>query len=201
VRLLVATTNPGKIREIRALLDGLPIDLVTLRDLPPIPEPEETGTTFAANARLKARYYASRTGLPSVAEDSGLEIAALDGAPGVRSARWHGDDYAVKFRRIYELLASRGGGGSAARFVAAVAFAAGDDVLFETEGVVEGEIAPEPRGVNGFGYDPVFFYPPFGCTLAEVDDAAKTSVSHRGAAFRSFRTYLAGMLDGLGRSA
>ena len=189
-RVLIATTNPGKIREIRGILAEAPVDLVTLADLPAIAEPEETGTTFAENARLKALYYAAATGMPSVADDSGIEIDALDKAPGVHSARWHGYDYEVKFRRIYELLAERGVATSPARFVAAVAFAEDGRVAFESRGVVEGTIAPEPKGSHGFGYDPVFFYPPLGCTLAEVDGDARARVSHRGAAFRAFRDYL-----------
>ena len=107
MRLVVATTNPGKIREINDILArraGSRVELVSLRDFPTIVEPEETGATFAENARLKALYYSEATGLPSVADDSGLEIDALDNAPGVHSARWHGTDYAVKFRKIYELL-------------------------------------------------------------------------------------------------
>jgi len=114
--LLVATTNPGKLHEIAGILHGLPIELLTLRDVPALEEPEETGTTFADNARLKALYYARRTGLLTVADDSGLEIDALDNAPGVHSARWHGTDYAVKFAKIRELLAVRGRDGSAARY-------------------------------------------------------------------------------------
>jgi XTP/dITP diphosphohydrolase len=190
VKLLVASTNPGKIREITAILDGMDVDLVTLRDLPHLPEPEETGATFAENARLKALYYARATGIPSVADDSGLEIEALDNAPGIHSARWHGTDYRLKFQKIYELLRARGAVGSRARFVAAVAFAMDGAVVFEAEGVVTGEIASEPRGTGGFGYDPIFFYPPYGCTLAEVDGAAKAAVSHRGQAFRAFRQHL-----------
>jgi XTP/dITP diphosphohydrolase len=190
VRLLVASTNTGKIREIAAILDGLDIDLVTLRDLPPIREPDETGATFADNARLKALYYAGATGIPSVADDSGLEIDALDNAPGVQSARWEGSDYRVKFQKIYERLQARGITRSPARFVAAVAFAVAGEVVFESEGVVEGEIAPEPRGTGGFGYDPIFFYPPYRRTLAEVDFDQKAAVSHRGQAFRAFREYL-----------
>ena len=188
--LLIATTNPGKLREITGILAGVPVKLLTLDDLPPIEEPEETGTTFAENARLKARFYAARTGLTSVADDSGLEIQALDNAPGVHSARWHGTDYAVKFARIRELLAARGLDGSAARFVCHVAVAEGSTVLFEAEGVVHGELTPEPRGTNGFGYDQIFFYPPHGRTLAELDQAAKAAVSHRGQAFRRLRDYL-----------
>ena len=189
-KVLVATTNPGKIREITAILEGAPVTLVTLTSFPGIVEPEETGTTFLENARLKALYYATATGLPSVADDSGLEIEALDNAPGVHSARWHGTDYGVKFRMIYQLLSERGLETSPARFVAAVAFAADGRIAFEGRGVVEGEIAREPAGTQGFGYDPIFFYPPYGCTLAQVDGDAKARVSHRGAAFRAFRDYL-----------
>ena len=190
MKLLIATTNPGKIREIREILDGAPVDLLTLDDFPDMREPEENGATFAENARLKALYYNAATGLPAVADDSGLEIEALGNAPGVHSARWHGTDYAVKFATIYEVLRQRGISSSRARFVAAVAFAADGAIGFETEGIVTGEIAPEPRGTHGFGYDPIFFYPPLGCTLAEVDGDAKAAVSHRGAAFRNFKQYL-----------
>jgi XTP/dITP diphosphohydrolase len=189
-KLVVATTNPGKLREILDVLDTVPIGLIPLTALADIPEPEETGRTFADNARLKALYYAQATGLPSVADDSGIEIAALDHAPGVHSARWHGTDYAVKFHRIYELLRDRGLNTSPARFVCQVALATPRRVLFESEGIINGEIAPEPRGTNGFGYDPIFFYPPFGCTLAELDLPRKASVSHRGEAFAKLRDHL-----------
>ena len=189
-KILIATTNPGKIREIREILSGVPADLVTLADLPAIDEPEENGATFAENARLKALYYAAATGLPSVADDSGIEIDALDKAPGVHSARWHGYDYAVKFRKIYELLAEKAVATSAARFVGCVAFAEDGRVAFESRGVVEGTIAPAPKGSHGFGYDPIFFYPPYGCTLAEVDGAKKAAVSHRGKAFKQLRNWL-----------
>ena len=189
-RLLVATTNPGKLAEIAAILSGIPFALATLNDCAPLPEPEETGTTFAENARLKARYYANAAGLLSVADDSGIEIAALDNAPGVHSARWHGVDYPAKFRRIQELLRDRGVPGSAARFVCAVALADGDRIVFEAEGTIEGEIANQPRGTNGFGYDPIFFYPPFGRTLAELPGELKSSVSHRGKAFAALRDFL-----------
>ena len=189
-RLLAATTNPGKLREIAGILDGAGVTLVTLPELGDIAEPEETGETFAENARLKARYYAGATGLVSVADDSGLEIDALDRAPGVHSARWHGSDYPAKFRKIHELLHARGLKGSTARFVCHIAVARGDEILFEAEGAVRGEIAPEPRGSSGFGYDPIFFYPPFGVTLAELDQARKATVSHRGQAFAALRSRL-----------
>jgi XTP/dITP diphosphohydrolase len=189
-RLLLATTNPGKLKEIIGILEGVPTELVTLNERDPITEPEETGATFAENARLKARYYSKATALLSVADASGLEIDALDKAPGVHSARWHGTDYPAKFRKIQELFRNRGVSGSTARFVCCVAVADGDTILFETSGTVEGEIAAQPRGSNGFGYDPIFYYPPFGCTLAELDSQRKASVSHRGEAFRGLREYL-----------
>ena len=191
IRILVATTNGHKVREIRELLDGAPIELVTLAAWPDVAAPEETGSTFGENARAKARYYAAATGELTVAEDSGLEIDALDGAPGVESARYGGVDssYPEKFALIYDALRRRGAADSAARFVCAVALARGSEILFETRGTVEGRIAAEPRGTGGFGYDPIFFYPPYGETLAEAGDR-KAAVSHRGAAFRTLRAYL-----------
>jgi len=188
--LLVATTNRGKLREIQGLLAGLPYRLVALDEVGAPPEPEETGETFAENARLKALAYAGATGRLTVAEDSGLEIDALDGLPGVQSARWNGTDYAVKFQRIYELLDARGAATSPARFVCALALARGERVLFEARGTVEGEIARPPRGTHGFGYDPIFFYPPYGRTLGEVEDEEKRAVSHRGEAFRALAAFL-----------
>jgi XTP/dITP diphosphohydrolase len=193
-RLAVATTNRGKLREIAEMLKGLPFEIVTLGDWPDIAAPEENGRTFAENARLKALYYAAHTGELTVAEDSGLEIDELGGAPGIESARFGGPDstYAEKFDLIYSGLRANGPGdaaGSPARFVCALALVRDGRILFESRGVVEGRIAPEPRGSGGFGYDPIFFYPPFGCTLAEAGDR-KAAVSHRGEAFRALRGFL-----------
>lgn len=196
MKLVVATTNPGKLREIADILSPVvgsgpgQIELLTLRDFPAVVEPEETGATFADNARLKALYYSEALGVPAVADDSGIEIAALDNIPGVHSARWEGTDYDVKFRRIYELLRERGVTGSAARFVCYIAVAEAGRITYEAEGVVNGEVAPVPRGTNGFGYDPIFYYPPFGCTLAEIDLARKATISHRGLAFAQLRAHL-----------
>jgi XTP/dITP diphosphohydrolase len=190
VTLVVATTNPGKIREIVGILEGVPIELRTLADFQPIQEPEETGTTFAENARLKALYYSAALNLPCVADDSGIEIAALDNRPGIHSARWEGIDYAMKFATIRELLREQGLETSPARFVCRVALADHPRIVFESEGVVEGEIASQPRGEYGFGYDPIFYYPPFGRTLGEVPPDEKAAVSHRGQAFSSLRRYL-----------
>ncbi len=182
--LLVATTNPGKLREIRGILADAPVELVSLDQFSGVVEPDETGATFAENARLKALYYNQATGLPAVADDSGLVIDALGGEPGVHSARWHGDHYPTKFAVIYGRLKDQGLGTSPARFVAHIAVADGGHVRFEATGVVEGLIAPEPRGEHGFGYDPIFYYPAYGCTLGQVEGARKAAVSHRGQAFR-----------------
>jgi XTP/dITP diphosphohydrolase len=141
---------------------------------------------------LKALYYAKTARMTAIAEDSGLEIDALDGVPGVESARFGGagSSYPEKFSTLYAMLDARGSRDSAARFVCALAVAEGEDILFEARGTVEGRIAPSPRGAHGFGYDPIFFYPPEGRTLAEVSDAVKRAVSHRGEAFRQFRAWL-----------
>jgi XTP/dITP diphosphohydrolase len=189
--MLIATTNPGKIREIRRVLAGLPVAITTLADLPPVPEPEETGCTFAENALLKARYYADATGLTAAAEDSGLAIDVLGGRPGVLSARYPGETYAAKFSNLYRELAPHPRPWTA-RFVAAVAVTApgGGPALFNCAATVEGEIAPAPCGAHGFGYDPIFYYPPYGQTLGEADDAAKAAISHRGQAFRMVRQWL-----------
>jgi XTP/dITP diphosphohydrolase len=190
-KLLIATTNPDKIAEIRGILADLPVDLLTLADCSAVVPPEETGRTFAENANAKALYYARATGQLTVAEDSGLEIDALGGEPGVESARYGGAQvsYPERFRLIYAALRERNGANSPARFVCALALAHGDRVLFESTGVVEGRIASEPRGGGGFGYDPIFFYPPFGATLAEAADR-KSAVSHRGQAFRALGRFL-----------
>lgn len=195
-RLLVATTNKNKVREIRQLLDGAAVEIVTLDDWPGVAAPEETGATFEENARDKALYYAAATGELTVAEDSGLAIDALDGAPGVESARYGGVDlpYPEKFARLDAALRAMGDRESPARFVCALALVRGDRVVFETRGTVEGRISPEPRGTGGFGYDPIFYYPPYGQTLAEAGDK-KAAVSHRGEAFRKLRAFLASMSE------
>jgi XTP/dITP diphosphohydrolase len=192
MRLLVATTNQDKLREIRSLLNGVDVELLTLRDQPPVAEPEETGSTFQENARLKARYYAAASGLMTVAEDSGLVIDALDGEPGVRSARFlHPDaSYPERFAAILRRMADHPERGRAARFLCAVAIVEHDRILFETVGRIEGAIADAPQGRGGFGYDPIFFYPPYGATLGEVNEDEKLAVAHRGEAFRAVAKWL-----------
>ena len=192
-RLVIATGNANKVREIASILDGAPVQVVALDTFPPVAEPEEHGATFAENARAKALYYAAATGAVVVAEDSGLEVDALGGAPGVHSARYGGDTartYEAKFALIYDQMRQRGVSTSSARFVCALAVAAPGKVVFEARGTVEGEIAPSPRGSGGFGYDPIFHYPPMGCTLAEVPAESKSEVSHRGKAFGALRRFI-----------
>lgn len=192
-RLLIATTNADKLREIRALLAHAPVDLMALDAFPPIPEPEETGGTFEENARLKARSYFAATGVTTIAEDSGLEIDALNGEPGVRSARFlrPAATYPERFDEIFRRLDAHPALPRSARFVCAVAVVREGATVFETRGTIEGEIAPAPRGEAGFGYDPIFFYPPYGRTLAEVSQQDKLHVAHRGQAFRALATWLA----------
>jgi XTP/dITP diphosphohydrolase len=188
--LLIATTNPGKIREILPILEATPFRLLTLADLSTsIAEPEETGRTFAENARLKAAYYATASGLTTVAEDSGLAIDALGGRPGIHSARYPGATYLDKFQNLYRELSTHARPWSA-RYVCALAMVGAAGVVFECEGVVAGEIWPEPRGRHGFGYDPIFYFPEYAATFGEVDDAQKSIVAHRGRAFRLLREFL-----------
>jgi XTP/dITP diphosphohydrolase len=191
-RLLIATTNRGKIGEIAQVLSGIPYAIVALDAWPHLSPPAETAQTFNGNAHDKARYYAAATGELTVAEDSGLEIERLEGAPGVESARFGGPaaSYADKFALIYEALRAKGAADTAARFVCAVALVNGRQLLFQTTAIVEGRIASEPRGSAGFGYDPIFFYPPFQRTLAELSPQEKASISHRGQAFRALRRFL-----------
>jgi XTP/dITP diphosphohydrolase len=194
MRLLVATTNRNKLREIRAIMDGLDIALDGLDAFPPVAEPEETGHTFAENARQKAAYYSTRLGVQVVAEDSGLEIDGLGGEPGVHSARYGGaaaGTYPEKFALVYAGLRDRAALGCPARFVCALAMGDGLRILFEARGTIEGRINDVPAGDGGFGYDPIFFYPPLNRTLAQLTEHEKTRVSHRGQAFRQLRDHLA----------
>ncbi len=188
-RILIATANPGKVREIASVMTDLPVQWVGLSDLPPVEEPVEDGRTFAENARLKALYYARNTGLWALADDSGLEVDALGGAPGVFSARYagqQGNDLANNTRLLRELQgvpAER----RSARFRCCLALARPEAILAESEGTIEGVIIDESRGDNGFGYDPHFFVPSLGKTTAELSPDNKNSISHRGQALRAMR--------------
>ena len=190
--ILIATTNAGKLREIVRILDGLPIALKTLADFPRVAVAEETGSSFSENARQKALYYAGVTGMLTMAEDSGFEVDALNGDPGIHSARYLREDatYDERFSDIYRRWRESASGDRSARFVCALAVAHRGDVMFETTAYVNGLLAGKPAGSNGFGYDPIFWYPAYGRTFGEVSDDEKTAVSHRGQAIRAFRDYL-----------
>jgi XTP/dITP diphosphohydrolase len=194
LQLLVATSNHNKLREIRPLLADVPAELLTLADLPRIDEPAETASTYWENARLKARGYATAVdrSLLVVAEDSGLEIHGLDGAPGVHSARFlgNGTTYPERFAEIYRRLEGLPQHARTARFVTALAAVRAGEVVFECETAIDGIIAPHPVGAHGFGYDPIFYYPPLGKTTAELTIEEKCMVSHRARAFRDLARWL-----------
>lgn len=196
-RLLLATRNEGKVRELRALLarEGIPVE--TLASQPDAGEVDESGETFEENARLKAAHAARHSGLWSLGEDSGLEVDALNGAPGVRSARYggvHGDDLANNSRLIRDLKGERN---RAARYVCQVALANPDgEIVATARGVCEGQIVDEPRGQGGFGYDPYFVPAGKSRTMAELPPQAKNAISHRGQAMRAFLGLLRMHLNG-----
>ena len=191
MKIIVATTNTHKINEISNIFFSLPYTIESIEKYVKVSAPEETGKTFAENARLKALYYSSNISQLTVAEDSGLQIDELGGAPGIYSARYPGATYQEKFRNIYTQLHKRGAKTSTARFVCAVTLAQDQEIVFESQGIIEGHIAEQPAGTEGFGYDPIFFYPPFNRTLAELTPKQKAQVSHRGQAFRALHQYLA----------
>lgn len=193
-KILAATTNPGKLREIKRILEGLPFDLLTLDDLDPIPASPEEGRTFSENARQKGAHYSQRTPYLALAEDSGLEVDHLGGAPGVYSARFAGPgaDDDGNNAKVLGLLRGVPEKQRTARFVCCAVLCRAGEVLAEMTGRVEGRISLEPRGRGGFGYDPIFFYPPRGRTFAELSPEEKSAVSHRGQALRLVRKFLVG---------
>jgi len=190
--LLLASMNPGKLQEMKELVAGLPFRVFCPVELGIRESPEETGATFIENAILKARHYARRSGRLTVADDSGLSVDALDGGPGLYSSRFGGPGAtdADRNRLLLEKLVGMPAERRGARFTSAVAVVQDGEVLFQTEASVEGRIAEAPRGPNGFGYDPLFFYPPFGRTFGEVAPQEKARVSHRGQAFARLRVFL-----------
>lgn len=190
--LLIATGNPGKLREFARLLAGIPYQLTGLREAGITQEVAETADSFEDNARLKAAAYAATSGLLALADDSGLEVDALGGDPGVRSARYGGPGLSDE-ERVALLLRNLEGVPEerrTARFVCVIALAGPAGVLHTVRGVVEGVITQAPRGADGFGYDPVFLLPRLGRTTAELDPDAKNALSHRGQAARAAREYL-----------
>jgi XTP/dITP diphosphohydrolase len=192
-RLLVGSANPGKLREYREILSGLDLALVAPTDLDPVPpEPAEDAPSFAENARSKARAYAVASGLQTVADDSGLEVHALRGAPGVRSRRFFGEDASAEERNMRLLALLEGVEDRSARFVCVTALASPDGRVELFDGEVHGEIAAAPRGEGGFGYDPVFVIAGDGRTMAELTSEEKHHISHRGLAGAKLRARLAG---------
>lgn len=184
-RLLIATGNEGKIAELRDLLRPLGSSLITLSDIPDITGPEETGTTFEDNASIKAISYAIASGEWTIADDSGLEIDFLDGAPGVYSARFGGEDssYHEKMALVLSKLSDANDNERTARFVCVIKVAdPNGNIIISAEGVCGGSLAHSPRGTNGFGYDPIFIPNGYDQTFGELTDAEKRSISHRGKA-------------------
>ena len=192
-RLLLGTRNAGKVAELRALLKGLDLELVSVAELAdPPPDPAEDAPTYVENAVFKARAYARATGIATIADDSGLEVDALGGAPGVRSRRYFGEDVAPADRNRMLLALLDGVSDRTARFVAVIALAQPDGRVATFDGEVRGEIAEAPRGDDGFGYDPVFIIAEDGRTMAELPTAEKNAISHRGLAAAKLRAAIAG---------
>ncbi len=195
MKLYCATTNPGKLREFRLAVEqfgngSFEIEVVPgLKELTP---PEETGATFEENAVLKAVYYSRFADGPLFADDSGLAVDALDGAPGVYSARYAGEEATDEDNNRLLLERMADVADRTARFVCVIALAERGQMIETFHGTVEGQLLDAPRGQNGFGYDPLFYHPPFGCTLAEASPERKLTVSHRGRALESMLRYLRG---------
>ena len=193
-RLVLATLNRAKARELAGLLGDTPYELHALAELPGAALPEETGDTYRANALLKARAAARLTGACALADDSGIEVAALGGAPGVHSARFGGPglDDAARCALLLDALRGVPPEARAARFRCVVALVDPGGREHTAEGFVDGVITDAPRGTNGFGYDPLFLYPPLGRTFAELSPEEKARVDHRGRAVRAARHFLTG---------
>ncbi len=200
--LVLATRNPGKVRELTALLADLPLDVKSLLDFPEVPPLVEEGGTYAENAVAKALAVSRATGYAALADDSGIEIDALDGEPGVHSSRWLGEEASDVDRNAAVLERLRGipPPGRTARFRAVVAIARPDGTTQTFEGVVEGRIADRPAGREGFGYDPIFLVQGEGRTMAEVGAQIKNRISHRARAVRAARSLLNELAGGAGRT-
>lgn len=197
MRIVLATNNPKKREELERILDGLGVELVPMGDLG-LPSPQETGETFEENALLKARAAATSTGLPALADDSGLEVDALDGEPGVHSSRWAGEedgDDAANNARLVRLLADVPEDQRTARFVAVAALVTPDGDVHTVRGTMEGRVRDHPSGDGGFGYDPYFVAEGNEVSNAELTAEEKDAISHRGAAFRGIRPHVEALLE------
>jgi XTP/dITP diphosphohydrolase len=188
--IVVASTNAGKIREFREMLEPKGYEVRCLADYPDMPETEENGETFEENAVIKAQAVTDRYGIMAIADDSGLEIDALDKQPGVHSARWLGHDtpYDIKNQKVLALMKDKKD--RTCRYVCAIAVTRPGQKAVVFADSVEGQIAYEPKGNNGFGYDPIITYVPYGRTMAELDNDEKNAISHRGKAVRKLEKWL-----------
>ena len=194
-RVVLATRNQGKVEELRRILaDVIDVELVGLEEFPDLPEVEETGETFIDNALLKARDVAERTGLPAIADDSGLCVGHLKGAPGVRSARWAGEPSDDGRNLALVLEQTQNAVNRDAYFACAAAAVVPGKGERTVEGEMHGQLVTEPRGTGGFGYDPIFVADGYDLTTAEISAADKDEISHRGKAFRALVPLLAELL-------
>lgn len=191
-RIVFATGNAGKMREIRMIMEDMGMEILSMKEIGINPDIVEDGTTFTENAIIKAKAVAALTDAIVLADDSGLEIDALNKEPGIYSARYMGEDtsYRIKNANLIERLEGVPDEKRTARFVCAIAAVLPDGELLTTLGTVEGRIGYEEKGANGFGYDPIFFLPEFGCTSAELTDEQKNEISHRGKALRAMKELL-----------
>jgi XTP/dITP diphosphohydrolase len=194
IPLVIASGNPGKINEIKELLAGFAIEIKSLTDFGPIPEVEEDGETFEENAYKKASFTAKILGIPALADDSGLVVEALDGAPGVLSARYAGENASDEERVAKLLKEMKGQTHRKAAFECVLSIAVPSGPALTYEARCEGMIAEQPAGQNGFGYDPIFFYPPLNKTFGQMTIAEKSQVSHRGKALNELKQEVDKML-------
>lgn len=191
-KIIFATTNQGKVKEVKMILEDLGVEVLSLKDLDINVDIVEDGTTFEENALIKARAIAKLSNEIVLADDSGLEVDYLNKAPGIMSARYMGEDtsYDIKNQAIIDQLADAKGKERSARFVCAIACAMPDGETFTTRGTIEGEIGYKIEGTEGFGYDPIFYVPEFGCTTAQLTPEQKNKVSHRGKALEEMKKIL-----------
>ena len=188
-KIVFATTNEGKVKEIKEILKDFPVEVVSMKEMGITADIEENGTTFEENSLIKARALAKLTGLPALADDSGLEVDYLNGEPGIYSARYLGrdTDYDYKNNYIIDKLSGAKGEDRSARFVCVISLVLPDGREFVERGVVEGLIGYEQKGENGFGYDPIFYLPEYGKTSAELPPDEKNKISHRGKALTAMK--------------
>lgn len=196
-KIIFATGNKDKLKEIRMILSGTGLEIISMKEAGVTGDIEENGTTFEENALIKARAVCSMTGFPALADDSGLVIDALNGEPGVQSARYLGHDtsYDIKNNDLIRRLDGVPDEKRSARFVCAIACALPDGRSFTEEAAMEGRIGYEIRGENGFGYDPIFYLPEYGCTSAEISPEEKNRISHRGKALRAMKDRLLSVMN------